>query len=419
MLQSINLSRAISYPRVMVILSVVLLLTASCRKNDSGTLTSTSTMRTAPPAPPKPDSLTQYVFTLDSTGTPTPGIILAAPLNITTPADLPATGQLLIMDQSGNVLKEQTTPGSAFGFTRWTIGGQTRYSYVMNDPNAFRTDGQDQNAGYAVVTDSNLNSIETFNFIPYAGDSSFLPGQSLDIHDFILISDNHYIDLSYVVKHVNNIPAYLHPSPKIQVVAPIIEEVNNGSVVWHWDGSMDTSFYANSVTTNDFTDSTAAQDYMHMNSLFIDPRDNNLICSMRNQDQVMKLNRTTGAVMWRLGGTNSDFPMDPGQAFLLQHHATLTDNNQTLLIYDDGSPARPTSRIVEFQLDEANKKINSFKSLILPETWSPAMGSVQKMGNEYFISGGATDYMLEINYVTGQKVMEYKGTLPTYRAFKY
>lgn len=402
-------------------LFVLLLAIASCRKNDE-TLTTTSNMRPnpTPPPPANPDTLTQNIFTLDSSGTPTPGIILAAPLEFTVAPDLPAPGLLLIMDQSGHVLQKKATPGSAFGFVRWNIGGQTRYTYMENDPNAFRTGGQDQNAGYCVIADSNLNTLQQVNFIPYQDTANtFVTGQSLDVHDFILISDNHYIDLAYVVKPVTNVPAYLHPSPKLQIVAPIIEEVSNGQVIWHWDGSADTSFYANSVTTNDFTDSTLAQDYMHMNSLFIDPRDNNLICSMRNQNQIIKINRQTGAIMWRLGGMNSDFPMTPDEVFLLQHHATLTDNNQTLLIYDDGSPQRPTSRIVEFQLDEANKVINGFKSLTLPETYSSAMGSVQKMGNEYFISGGASYYMLEINYVTGQKVMEYKGTEPTYRAFKY
>ena len=53
----------------------------------------------------------------------------------------------------------------------------------------------------------------------------------------------------------------------------MIEEVRNGSVVFHWDGSNDTSFYANSIFDNNFQDTTTAQDYMHMNSIFIDPTD--------------------------------------------------------------------------------------------------------------------------------------------------
>jgi hypothetical protein len=183
---------------------------------------------------------------------------------------------------------------------------------------------------------------------------------------------------------------------------------------------MDTSFYANTVEGNIFSDSVTGQDYMHMNSMFIDPRDGNLICSMRNQDQVIKISRQTGAVIWRLGGKNSDFTLSPEQVFLRQHHATLVDNNQTLLIFDDGEATqRPLSRIVEFKLDEARKTVTGFTSFIIPEPFTEAMGSVQKMGDEYFIGGGTANYMLEVNYVTGKKIMEFKGTESTYRAFKY
>jgi hypothetical protein len=366
------------------------------------------------------DTLIQDVYSLDSTGTPTKGIILCAPFDLSVLPTTPNQGELLIMDQSGKVLQKQATPGTAFCLNRWTIDGQIRYTYLVNDPTALRYGNVNQNAGYAVVTDSNLRELQRIDFAPF-GTNLFLPGQSLDVHDFILISDNHYIDLTYDVKLVTNIPARLNPAPGgTLVVAPVIEEVNNGAVVWTWDGSADTSFYANSVEGNKFSDPVNGQDYIHMNSLFVDPRDSNLICSMRNQNQIIKIDRHTGAIIWRLGGTNSDFPLAADQVFLRQHHATLTDNNQTLLIFDDGEATlRPSSRIVEFQLNEASKTITSSKYFYIPEVFSQLMGSVQKIGDEYFIGGGTGNYMLEVNYNSGQKVMEFLGSQTTYRAYKY
>ena len=76
------------------------------------------------------------------------------------------------------------------------------------------------------------------------------------------------------------------------------------------------------------------------------------------------------------------------------------------------------SRVDEFRLDEVNKKVLDFKSFDIPEPFTQYTGSVQKMGDEYFIGGGTANYILEINYVTGQKIMEFKGNLATYRAFK-
>jgi len=326
---------------------------------------------------------------------------------------------LLIMDQDGRVLNEQFTVGSAFDFIRWKINGQTRYSYIENDPNAYRPVGLPYFAGYVVITDSNLNQLQQFNFIP-AGPGPFPPGQALDVHDFIMISDSHYIAMATYPKYVTNIPAYLNAASSVLVDVPIVEEVNNGSVVWYWDPSSDTSFYGASVTGNNFSDSTTIQDYIHLNAILIDPTDNNLILSLRSLCQIMKVNRQTGATMWRLGGKNSDFPLFSDQIFLYQHAPALVDSNQTLIIFDDGDPIlRAESRIVEFKLDQVNKAVTGFKSFTIPEKFSLLMGSVQKMGDEYFIGGGTADYMLEVNYVTGQKIREFLGYLPSYRSYKY
>jgi arylsulfate sulfotransferase len=399
---------------LLPVLFVVFISSISCRKIGK-------TLESSPGDSTHVDTvLTQDIYTLDSFSTPTPGTILSTPFNESILPTVDSPGLLLVMDQGGRVLQKKVTAGTAFCLNRWTINGQTRYSYILNDALALRLYSVDQNAGYAIIADSNYNTIKEVDFTPY-GNSLFLFGQALDVHDFILVSDNDFITLAYDVKIVKNIPAYLHPATTgVPVVAPIIEEVNNGAVVWSWDGSADTSFYANSVGGNNYQDSVSGQDYIHMNSMFVDPRDNNLICSMRVQNQIIKINRQTGAIMWRLGGKNSDFALDSTQVFLGQHHATLTDNNQTLLIFDDGDPKlRPYSRIDEFQLDEANKVVTGFKSFNIPEPFSELMGSVQKSGNEYFIGGGTGNYMLEINYVTGQKIMEFKGNKTTYRAYKY
>jgi hypothetical protein len=57
---------------------------------------------------------------------------------------------------------------------------------------------------------------------------------------------------------------------------------------------------------------------------------------------------------------------------------------------------------------------------MLPEPVSRIMGSVQKMGSRYFIGGGSGNYVLEIDYTTGEKILELKSTanVATYRAYK-
>ena len=369
--------------------------------------------------PVNTDTLTQNIYTIDSTASPSRGTILCTPYDSLVPSTQASTGLLLIMDQSGKVLHKVVTPGTAFCLNRWIVNGSIRYTYLVNVPTDLHPMGVGETAGYAVVADSNLNTLQTINFQPYAA-GIFAANQGLDIHDFILINDSDYITLTYWWKYVTNIPVRLNPAANISVVTPVIEEIKNGNVVWHWDASNDTTFYGSSITDNYFWDSAVAQDYVHMNSMFIDPTDNNIICSMRHQDQVMKINRQTGVVMWRLGGVNSDFPLTSDEQFIYQHHATLVDSNQTLLLFDDGDALlRPYSRICEFHLDYTNKVVTSFKYFDIPEPFTDFTGSVQKIGDDYFIGGGTAAYLLDVNYNTGQKVIEFKGNMASYRAYKY
>ena len=398
----------------ILLLSVTAATVSSCKKTSKD-------VQPPPVTTNQPtDTLTQNVYSIDSTAPPTAGIILTSPFDSSVNTMSPnAQGLLLIMNQSGKVLQKLVTPGLAYNLERWVINGKTRYTYAINDPYALRPPSNLENAGYYIIADSNLNTLQKINLTPF-GVGLFQTGQELDIHDFILISDSDYITMTYNWEQPTNIPARLSPAANVSVISAVIEEVQNGVVSWHWDSSNDTTFYGTSVEGNNYANAAIAADYIHMNSLYIDPRDNNLICSMRNQNQIMKISRTTGAIMWRLGGANSDFPLSADQVFLRQHHATLTDNNQTLILFDNGQDSiRPYSRICEFKLDETGKTVTSFKFFNIPEPFNDYTGSVQKIGSDYFIGGGMAAYMLDINYNTGQKVAEYKGNLASYRSLKY
>ena len=62
-------------------------------------------------------------------------------------------------------------------------------------------------------------------------------------------------------------------------------------------------------------------DYIHMNSVFIDPKDNHLIVSLANGYTVLKIHRQTGEILWRLGGKLDEFSLTDNQRFriLYQH----------------------------------------------------------------------------------------------------
>ena len=311
-------------------------------------------------------------------------------------------GNLLVLDKNGNTVWQKTTPTAAINFQKWQVNGKTRYTYLAFDTTAVQLSPGSW-PSTAVVLNENFQEIKRVRLLPYNGRTAADPTE-LDAHEFIYLDDNHFISLAYFQKPVSNIPASLDPASNCKVVAPIIQETLNDQVVWEWDGTNYPELYLQSVEGNAFHNANVLHDYVHLNSFVIDPTDNNLICSMRNLNQIIKISRTTGQILWRLGGTNSDFPMTADMKFLRQHHATLTDNNKTLMLFDNGEEKeRPYSRVLEFQLGESAKSIGSFKAFTLPQgIFSQYMGSVQKRGETYYIGCGSTPKTLEVNYTNNQ-----------------
>ena len=188
-----------------------------------------------------------------------------------------------------------------------------------------------------------------------------------------------------------------------------------------WDGTNEPELYATSVENNDYQNGILPQDYAHLNSIFIDPKDNNLILSFRNMNQVVKIHRVSGKILWRLGGKNSDFAMTAEQKFLRQHDAHFQPDGKTMILFDNGDASeRPFTRIVEFTLDEKNKTITKYQSMYLPDrSFSQYMGSVIKTDSTYFIGCGGDPRVIEVSLATGQKIFEKKLAFPSYRAYRY
>ena len=69
--------------------------------------------------------------------------------------------------------------------------------------------------------------------------------------------------------------------------------------------------------------------------------DGHVLISLRHLSQVIKINRKTGAIMWKLGGPDGDFTFhgkDPGPSW--QHDARLHEDG-TLSLFDNGNGRDP------------------------------------------------------------------------------
>jgi len=128
-------------------------------------------------------------------------------------------------------------------------------------------------------------------------------GLLMDLHEFLITPQGQ----AWVIAVS---PVSLPSVPHKPVFDSVVQEIdiNTGLVLFEWH-ALDHVALGDSY----FTPKSPgfAFDPYHANSVGID-RDGNLIVSVRNTSAVYKVNRTTGQLIWRLGGKHSSFKMGRG-----------------------------------------------------------------------------------------------------------
>src|SRR5271165_70341 len=180
--------------------------------------------------------------------------------------------------------------------------------------------------GEDVVSDSNYQTVATI----HAGN-----GYEADLHDFQVEPD----DVAYLSAYnlMRCDLSSLGGARNGVIIDTAVQEVDmkTGLVRWEWH-SLDHVGVREShspVPTN-----TTPWDYFHLNSIDPEPGGNILI-SGRSTWAAYDLQAGTGAVLWRLGGTNSNFTIGHGAETAWQHDARLQSDG-TITFFDDGSNPR-------------------------------------------------------------------------------
>lgn len=250
-----------------------------------------------------------------------------------------------------------------------------------------------------------------------------------DDHDFIFTDEGNGIFISYN-SMMRDLSAFGLSTEEIVGDSVIQEVTPDGQVVFQWNswGNID---LADCIESRGFP-----SDYAHLNSLDLTP-DGDLIASLRGCSQVLKIDRPSGDVIWRLGGSMSDFLIvgDSFNEFCGQHTA-LEIAEDRILMFDNGTvclgPREDIfgqfSRVVEYRLDFSTGQAHFVRDQSLNGTYQEftrALGSVQLLTNgNWFISWGAGPDMsiTEVNR-SGDEIFAMKilfdGTIAmTYRAFR-
>ncbi len=241
---------------------------------------------------------------------------------------------------------------------------------------------------------TDLKAIDTFRVsTPYV----------TDFHEARIVSDTSYIILGTNVVTMDLSKVFPGGDPVASVWANIIQERTfDGRTLFSWN-SLDHIPVTDCADTADIMGNFV--DYLHVNSVIKDT-DGNYIVSARHLDEIFKIDRRTGSLLWRMGGSRSRnnqfrFLNDTTGGFFgfsHQHTASRTSSG-TILIFDNGNlkPEPQVSRVVEYEVDEVNKTARRVWQYVpTPNVYVRTMGSAEELenGNILVGYGSASNTML-------------------------
>lgn len=211
-----------------------------------------------------------------------------------------------------------------------------------------------------------------------------------DGHDFKLLPNNHALILENENWPMDMSQYFPGGRPDAVLSSMVLTEVDaSNNVVFAWHAKDHLAI----TDTLDFS-TLASVDWTHVNALTIDPLDNNYLVSLRGFCQILKISRTNGAVLWRLGGVSNNFtfigehPENAPYYFIGQHNVHRLANGD-IIFFDNGSlqnqgplPGRTYSRAVEYYLDETNLTATLvWEYRHVPDVLNPTEGIVKRFSN--------------------------------------
>jgi hypothetical protein len=327
------------------------------------------------------------------------GYVLVAPF------DSGPTGTALIVDEAGEPVWVHQSPNLIMDFRVQRLGGKPVLTWW---------EGRHVGgffAGQCVIAD------ERYRVLKRLGRAN---GLVPEVHEFLitardtaLISCNNFVQL--------DLTAYGGPADGT-VIEGVVQEIDiaTGDVLFEWH-----SLDGVAVTETLFA-AAEVWDYFHINSIDLDPSDGNYVVSARNTSAIYKIDHQSRNVVWRLGGSHSDFRLGDGAAFWFQHDARVLPGG-LLSLFDDGAEApndvrEQASRVLVLALDTATMTAEVASSLPNPtgRAVTYAMGNAQRLAHGgFFVGWGTTPQVSEL---AADGSLLFDATFPdghvTYRAYR-
>ncbi len=220
-------------------------------------------------------------------------------------------------------------------------------------------------------------------------------GEPFDFHDLVVLPNGNHVAVSLTETRAD-LSAWGGPEDA-PVLDHIIQEITpQGTVVWDWTTS---EHIPVTETTPAWRAAELADpggtlydiyDPWHYNS--VEPTPTGFIVSYRHLDAVYEINKTTGAISWKMGGTTRPeslamqgdrvFAAGGGGGFGGQHDARRHPDG-TVSLYDNGSARNRPARAVRYRLDTAART-----ATLVQEVTDFEQKNVFCCGSSRFLPGG-------------------------------
>jgi hypothetical protein len=305
---------------------------------------------------------------------------------------------IMIIDNNGNPLFAQKTTGGVYDFKPQPNGTLSYYDIKMD--------------GYYIL-DDNYNLIDSIRC---------LNGIETDIHELRILPNGNYLILGFDTHKVDMSQIVEEGKTSATIVSYVIQEIDkNKNVIFEWKA------WDHFDITDSYSDlKQGTIDVAHGNSIEVD-FDGNFIVSFRNTQEVTKINRVTGEIMWRLGGKKNQFEFFNDTLGFSWQHAARRLPNGNIMLFDNGYRREPAimafSRALEYKIDEKNKTATLiWQYRNTPDVYSIGLGYSQKLpnGNTFIAWGAAVPAITEVTE-SGKKVFElsFIDNYSTYRAYRF
>lgn len=309
----------------------------------------------------------------------------------------PPPGYLMILNNDGSPVFSHLLKAHAFDFKVQPNGLLTYY---------------DSQSGLFYGLDSNYEVVDSFK----AND-----GYSTDPHELRVLPNGNFLTISFDTQRVDMSQMVTAGNPDARVVGAVIQEQDkdrNVLFLWRsWD-----HFKVTDATHENLLDATI--DYVHANAIEV-TSDGNILLSSRHLDEITKIDRTTGAILWRMGGKNNQFTFTNDTLGFSHQHCIRELPNGHYTLFDNGNFHVPMfSRALEISVDEPKKEVTKvWEYRKDTNLYSAAMGSVERLPDGNTLIGWGIKGTPAVTEVRPDNsvALEFslKPTNVSYRAFRF